>query len=48
MGYYISGTPNRVRREGRGSLFTSQTSSVTEAASDEIDIDMEEPQRVTS
>ncbi|PNF43600.1 hypothetical protein B7P43_G03225 [Cryptotermes secundus] len=42
------GTPNRVRREGRGSLFTSQTSSVTEAASDEIDIDIEEPQRVTS
>ncbi|XP_069691061.1 potassium voltage-gated channel subfamily KQT member 1-like isoform X5 [Periplaneta americana] len=43
-----AGTPNRVRREGRGSLFTSQTSSVTEAASDEIDIDIDEPQRVTS
>ncbi|XP_063224773.1 potassium voltage-gated channel subfamily KQT member 1 [Bacillus rossius redtenbacheri] len=43
-----AGTPNRVRREGRGSLFTSQTSSVTEAASDEIDIDMDEPQRVTT
>ncbi|XP_071442145.1 potassium voltage-gated channel subfamily KQT member 1-like isoform X2 [Hetaerina americana] len=47
-----AGTPCRVRREGRdgvgrGSLFTSQTSSVTEAASDEIDMDMEEPQRVT-
>ncbi|XP_014211544.1 potassium voltage-gated channel subfamily KQT member 1-like isoform X1 [Copidosoma floridanum] len=41
-------TPNRVRRENRGSLFTSQTSSVTEAASDEIDIDIDEPQRVTS
>jgi hypothetical protein len=47
-GCYITGTPNRVRREGRGSLFTSQTSSVTEAASDEIDIDIDEPQRVTS
>ncbi|XP_049858898.1 potassium voltage-gated channel subfamily KQT member 1-like isoform X3 [Schistocerca gregaria] len=43
-----AGTPNRVRREGRGSLFTSQTSSVTEAASDEIDIDIDEPQRVTT
>ncbi|XP_021929221.1 potassium voltage-gated channel subfamily KQT member 1-like isoform X2 [Zootermopsis nevadensis] len=43
-----AGTPNRVRREGRGSLFTSQTSSVTEAASDENDIDIDEPQRVTS
>ncbi|XP_054004363.1 potassium voltage-gated channel subfamily KQT member 1 isoform X2 [Hylaeus anthracinus] len=32
----------------RGSLFTSQTSSVTEATSDEIDIDIEEPQRVTT
>uniref|UniRef100_A0ABD2XEE9 Potassium voltage-gated channel subfamily KQT member 1 n=1 Tax=Trichogramma kaykai TaxID=54128 RepID=A0ABD2XEE9_9HYME len=41
-------TPNRVRRENRGSLFTSQTSSVTEAASDEIDIDIDEPQRVTT
>ncbi|XP_066603243.1 potassium voltage-gated channel subfamily KQT member 1 isoform X2 [Prorops nasuta] len=49
-----SGTPSRVRRDNRvfpvcrGSLFTSQTSSVTEATSDEIDIDMEEPQRVTT
>ncbi|XP_076299296.1 KCNQ potassium channel isoform X2 [Lasioglossum baleicum] len=49
-----AGTPNRARRDnrvfpvGRGSLFTSQTSSVTEATSDEIDIDMEEPQRVTT
>ncbi|XP_011311436.1 potassium voltage-gated channel subfamily KQT member 1 isoform X6 [Fopius arisanus] len=43
-----SGTPNRVRRDNRGSLFTSQTSSVTEAASDEIDIDIDEPQRVTT
>ncbi|XP_043462033.1 potassium voltage-gated channel subfamily KQT member 1-like isoform X1 [Leptopilina heterotoma] len=41
-------TPNRARRDNRGSLFTSQTSSVTEAASDEIDIDIEEPQRVTT
>ncbi|XP_024869783.1 potassium voltage-gated channel subfamily KQT member 1 isoform X3 [Temnothorax curvispinosus] len=41
------GTPNRARRDNRGSLFTSQTSSVTEATSDEIDIDIEEPQRVT-
>lgn len=35
------GTPNRVRRgereSARGSVFMSQTSSVTEAASDEID-----------
>ncbi|KAJ4442993.1 hypothetical protein ANN_04641, partial [Periplaneta americana] len=45
---HLPRTPNRVRREGRGSLFTSQTSSVTEAASDEIDIDIDEPQRVTS
>ncbi|CAL1689126.1 unnamed protein product [Lasius platythorax] len=49
-----AGTPNRARRDnrvfpiGRGSLFTSQTSSVTEATSDEIDIDIEEPQRVTT
>ncbi|XP_018395849.1 PREDICTED: potassium voltage-gated channel subfamily KQT member 1 [Cyphomyrmex costatus] len=42
------GTPNRARRDNRGSLFTSQTSSVTEATSDEIDIDIEEPQRVTT
>ncbi|XP_057339884.1 potassium voltage-gated channel subfamily KQT member 1-like isoform X3 [Microplitis mediator] len=43
-----AGTPNRARRDNRGSLFTSQTSSVTEAASDEIDIDIDEPQRVTT
>ncbi|XP_011348876.2 potassium voltage-gated channel subfamily KQT member 1 isoform X3 [Ooceraea biroi] len=43
-----AGTPNRARRDNRGSLFTSQTSSVTEATSDEIDIDIEEPQRVTT
>nr|CAD7258741.1 unnamed protein product [Timema shepardi] len=43
-----AGTPNRVRREGRSSIFTSQTSSVTEAASDDADIDMDEPQRVTT
>ncbi|XP_026674454.1 potassium voltage-gated channel subfamily KQT member 1-like isoform X2 [Ceratina calcarata] len=49
-----AGTPNRVRRDnrvfpiGRGSLFTSQTSSVTEATSDENDIDMEDPPRVTT
>ncbi|KAL0268926.1 UNVERIFIED_CONTAM: hypothetical protein PYX00_010704 [Menopon gallinae] len=41
-------TPNRVRREGRGSLFTSQGSSMAEAPSDEMDMDyQEEPQRVT-
>lgn len=39
---------NSVFPVGRGSLFTSQTSSVTEATSDEIDIDIEEPQRVTT
>ncbi|XP_039279397.1 potassium voltage-gated channel subfamily KQT member 1 isoform X2 [Nilaparvata lugens] len=40
-----AGTPNRVRREGnRG--FTSQTSSVTEVASDEMDLEIE-PERVT-
>ncbi|OAD53994.1 Potassium voltage-gated channel subfamily KQT member 1 [Eufriesea mexicana] len=43
-----AGTLNRARRDNRGSLFTSQTSSVTEATSDEIDIDIEEPQRVTT
>jgi hypothetical protein len=44
----FSGTPNRARREGRGgSVFASQASSVTEAASDDMDGEMEEPQRVT-
>jgi len=38
-------TPNRVRREARG--YVSQTSSVTEAASDEVDLEME-PERVTT
>ncbi|GJQ83137.1 hypothetical protein Trydic_g15374 [Trypoxylus dichotomus] len=46
-----AGTPNRVRRgereSARGAIFTSQTSTVTEAASDEIDdLDGELP-RVT-
>lgn len=45
------GTPNRVRRGDResvrGAIFTSQTSTVTEAPSDEIDdMDSELP-RVT-
>ncbi|KAL1116260.1 hypothetical protein AAG570_005755 [Ranatra chinensis] len=42
-----AGTPNRVRRDGmplRG--LTSQTSSVTEVASDEMDMEIE-PERVT-
>ncbi|XP_066904342.1 potassium voltage-gated channel subfamily KQT member 1 isoform X2 [Halyomorpha halys] len=42
-----AGTPNRVRRNGvpfRG--LTSQTSSVTEVASDEMDLDAE-PERIT-
>ncbi|KAF6199089.1 hypothetical protein GE061_007114 [Apolygus lucorum] len=42
-----AGTPNRVRRDGttfRG--LVSQTSSVTEVASDEMDLDME-PERIT-
>lgn len=38
-------TPNRVRREARG--YVSQTSSVTEAASDDVDLEME-PERVTT
>lgn len=47
----FAGTPNRVRRgereSARGAIFTSQTSTVTEAASDEIDdLDGELP-RVT-
>ncbi|XP_054267583.1 potassium voltage-gated channel subfamily KQT member 1 isoform X2 [Macrosteles quadrilineatus] len=47
-----AGTPNRVRREGStatagGRGFTSQTSSITEVASDEMDIEIE-PERVTS
>lgn len=44
---YLSGTPNRVRRNGvpfRG--LTSQTSSVTEVASDEMDLEAE-PERIT-
>lgn len=40
----ILATPNRVRREARG--YVSQTSSVTEAASDDVDLEME-PERVT-
>lgn len=48
---YFVGTPNRIRRgereSARGAIFTSQTSTVTEAASDEIDdLDGELP-RVT-
>ncbi|XP_046671910.1 potassium voltage-gated channel subfamily KQT member 1 [Homalodisca vitripennis] len=44
-----AGTPNRLRREGGGSGrgFVSQTSSVTEVASDEMDIEIE-PERVTT
>lgn len=41
---HYSATPNRVRREARG--YVSQTSSVTEAASDDVDLEME-PERVT-
>ncbi|XP_076034540.1 potassium voltage-gated channel subfamily KQT member 1-like [Oratosquilla oratoria] len=45
-----SGTPNRVRREGgcRASMLHSQASSVTEVASDDVDIDLDEPQGLTS
>jgi hypothetical protein len=43
--YLFLATPNRVRREARG--YVSQTSSVTEAASDEVDLEME-PERVTT
>lgn len=45
-----AGTPNRIRREGvsRGSALHSQASSVTEVASDEIDIDNDEPLGFTS
>lgn len=44
--------PGRARRgereSARGAFFVSQTSSVTEAASDEIDCDLDaEPPRVT-
>ncbi|KAI5715004.1 hypothetical protein M8J77_008899 [Diaphorina citri] len=39
-----AGTPNRVRREGR--CLQSQTSSVTEVVSDEMDLEME-PERIT-
>lgn len=47
----FEGTPNRIRRgereSVRGAVFTSQTSTVTEAASDDIDdLDAELP-RVT-
>lgn len=41
----ITATPNRVRREARG--YVSQTSSATEAASDDVDLEME-PERVTT
>ncbi|XP_065213038.1 potassium voltage-gated channel subfamily KQT member 1 isoform X2 [Planococcus citri] len=37
-------TPNRIRKDPR--MLTSQTSSVTEVASDEVDLDIE-PERVT-
>lgn len=43
--FYFLATPNRVRREARG--YVSQTSSVTEAASDDVDLEME-PERVTT
>ncbi|XP_043192967.1 potassium voltage-gated channel subfamily KQT member 1-like isoform X2 [Amphibalanus amphitrite] len=43
-----SGTPNKCRREGRSPALQSQTSSNTEVASDEVDIDIEEPQGLTS
>lgn len=37
----ITGTPSRIRKgdreSSRGAVFTSQTSTVTEAASDDID-----------
>lgn len=48
--FSTAGTPNRIRREGgpRGSALHSQASSVTEVASDEIDIDLDEPQGFTS
>lgn len=47
----FKGTPNRTRRSEResvrGAVFTSQTSTVTEAASDDVDdLDAELP-RVT-
>lgn len=42
----FAGTPSSLAKDGR--MFPSQTSSVTEAASDEMDCDlMDEPQRVT-
>jgi len=43
--FFFVATPNRVRREARG--YVSQTSSVTEAASDDVDLEME-PERVTT
>lgn len=47
----ISGTPNRSRREPSRSQFVSQTSSVTEAPSDEVEQegdDDAEPARLTT
>ncbi|KAK4304174.1 hypothetical protein Pmani_023867 [Petrolisthes manimaculis] len=49
--YECTGTPSRTRREAggtRGSALHSQASSVTEVASDEIDIDIDEHQGFTS
>lgn len=45
-----AGTPIRIRKEAglRGSAFPSQAFSVTEVASDDIDIDLDEPQGFTS
>ena len=42
-----SGTPSKCRREGRSPALQSQTSSNTEVASDEVDIDIEEPPGLT-
>lgn len=49
---FVGDPGSRVRRgdreSARGAVFVSQTSSVTEAASDEIDCDLDaEPPRVT-
>lgn len=41
---FVLVTPNRIRKDPR--ILTSQTSSVTEVASDEVDLDIE-PERVT-
>ncbi|XP_037088037.1 potassium voltage-gated channel subfamily KQT member 1-like [Pollicipes pollicipes] len=43
-----AGTPSKCRREGRSPVLQSQTSSNTEVASDEVDIDIEEPPGLTS